>query len=106
MNKHSPRPSLEEVRMQATHYPTFLTNNKKDHPKEASKSLRCHTSDEELAFVQLMRIMGNLGHDNTKIEALEVIDEYINHRVNKHERVKVLDKILVCGLLNCHKDLV
>jgi hypothetical protein len=88
MDKGSPRPILEEARMQATCYLTFLMINKKDDPKEASKCLHWLTSNEELAFVQLMRMMGNMGHGITKLEALEVIDEYINHRVNKRKRVK------------------
>jgi hypothetical protein len=79
--------------------------NKKDHRKEASKSLCCLTPDKELAFVQLMGMMGNMGHDMTKLEAVEVIDEYINHRVGQRKIVQVLDKIL-CGLLNHHNDLV
>jgi hypothetical protein len=99
------RPGLEEARIQGTRYLRFLKKNKKDRRQEASKSLRCLTSDEELAFVQLMRMMGNMGHGVTKLEALEVIDDYINHRVDKRERVEVSDKILR-GLLNRHRDLV
>jgi hypothetical protein len=105
LNNRSPRPPVEKARTQATRYLAFLKTNKQDRPKKASKSLRCLTTDEELAFVQLMRMMGNMGHGVTKLEALEVIDEYINHKVDKRERVEVSDKILR-GLLNCHKDLV
>jgi hypothetical protein len=105
MSERNKRASQEEARKQATRYLAFLVMNKKDRPKKASKSLRCLSCDEELAFVQLMRMMGNMGNGVTKLEALEVIDEYINHKVDKRERVEVSEKILR-GLLNRHKDLV
>jgi hypothetical protein len=105
MDECSPRPSLEDVRTQATRYLSFLTITKKDHPKKAWKSLRCLSSGKELAFVQLMWMKGNMGHGVTKLEALEVLDEYLNHKVDNCERVEVSEKIL-WGLLNRHKDLV
>jgi hypothetical protein len=103
--ERSPKPSLEEARTQAARYFRFVTIATKERTKKASKSLRCLSADEELAFVQLMRMMGNMGHGVTKLEALEVIDEYLNHKVDKREKIEVSEKILR-GLLNRHQDLV
>jgi hypothetical protein len=105
MHEESPRPPLERARAHASRYLATLSKSKKSRPSHASMSNRSLTPDEELAFVQLMRMLGNMGHGVTKLEALDVIDEYINGRVDKRDRVEVSEKILR-GILDRNKDLV
>jgi hypothetical protein len=105
MHEKSPRPPLEMARAPASCYLATLSKNKTKGTCGASHSNHSLTPDKELAFIQLMQMLANMAHGVTKADALMVIDKYINGRVDKCERVKVLEKILR-GIMEHNKDLV
>ena len=98
------RESLAKARVAATKYLANLVKKKSDRTEKASWTNRYLTHDEELAFVQIMRIIGNMGHGVTHQEAISMIDEHIHEKVDARDAVECSEKVLR-AILNWNKDI-
>jgi hypothetical protein len=69
----------------------YLANpikKKLKHTKKASWTNQYLTDDEELAFIHIVCIIGNMGHDVTHQEALSMIDDHIHQKVDECDAVE------------------
>jgi 3-keto-L-gulonate-6-phosphate decarboxylase len=95
---------VARARITAGVYLANLLKKKSKRTVKASWTNRYLTHDEELAFVQLMRILGNMGHGVTHEEALGIIDEYVHQDIDERERIECSEKVLR-SILNRNKDI-
>jgi hypothetical protein len=96
--------SLSKARVAAAVYLAQLLKKKSKRTEKASWTNRYLTEDEELAFVQIMRIIGNMGHGVTHQEALAMIDDHIHQKVDRRDAMECSEKVLR-AILNRHKDI-
>jgi hypothetical protein len=95
---------LAKARVAAAVYLANLLKKKSNRTKRASWTNRYLTLDEELAFVQIVRIIGNMGHGVTHQEALSMIDDHIHQKVDPRDAVECSEKVLR-AILKRHKDI-
>ena len=88
------REHVAKARVAAAVYLAKLLKNKSKRTKKACWTNRYLTHDEELAFVQIMRIIGNMGHGITHQEAISMIDEHVHGKVDARDAVECSEKVL------------
>jgi hypothetical protein len=86
-------------------YVGSLNKNKSKRTNDANTSHRYLTDDEELAIVQLCRVLASMGNGVSKQEVLKMIDEYINIEEDERKREECSKKVLR-GLFERYTDLV
>jgi hypothetical protein len=96
---------VEQAEAVLNEYISKLKHNTTNRTKTASASHRYLTDNEELAIVQLCRVLANMGQGVSKQEVLLMIDEYLHIEEDDRRRVDCSAKILR-GLFERHTDLV
>jgi hypothetical protein len=95
---------VAKARVAAAVYLAKLLKKKSKRTKKASWTNRYLTHDEELAFVQIMRIIGNMGYGITRQEALSMIDDHIHQKVDERDALECSEKVLR-AILSRNKDI-
>jgi hypothetical protein len=95
---------VAKARVAAAVYLANHLKKKSKRTKKASWTNRYLTQDEELAFVQIMRIIGNMGYGVTHQEALSMIDDHIHQKVVERDAVECSEKVLP-AILSQNKDI-
>ena len=96
--------ALEKARVASAVYFANLLKFKSNRTQKASWTNRYLTNDEELAFIHIMRIIGNMGHGVTHQEAISMIDKHVHGKVDGQDAVKCSEKFL-CAILNQNKEI-
>jgi hypothetical protein len=94
-----------DVEKELKAYLTKTNDNGKARTGPASASKRYLTSNEELAIVQIARLMGSCGAGVGRDELLEIVNSYIHH----HEDARLIEPAtmrLVEELMKRHTELI
>ena len=94
-----------QARLCLTAYFEKKSKNRSFRTESATKSTRYLTDNEELAIIQLCRLLGGMGYGITRDELQEIISNLTNFDVDEREKVEVTDKV-VRGLFKRHSDLL
>jgi len=94
-----------QARLYLTAYFEKKSKNRSFRTENATKSTRYLTDNEELAIIQLCRLLGGMGYGITRDELQEIISNLTNFDVDEREKVEVTDKV-VRGLFKRHSDLL
>ncbi len=86
-------------------YVSSLNKSKSKRTNNANTSHRYLTDNEELAIVQLCRVLASMGNGVSKQEVLKMIDEYIHIKEDERKREECSKKVLR-GLFERYTDLV
>ena len=86
--------SVERARVAGRVYLANLLKSKWNRTGKASWTNRYLTHDEEQVFVQIIRIIGNMGYGVTHQEALSMIDDHIHEKIDARDAVECSEKVL------------
>jgi hypothetical protein len=101
----TPKPPDQDALDKIREYMGSSNSNKHSRTSKASTSNRFLTDNEELAIVQLVRLLGNMGGGITTAEFMDLIDEYTQMDMDDRER-QPCSEAVVRLILKKYEDLV
>jgi len=81
------------------------TKNRSYRTLNATISTKYLTDNEELAIIQLCRLLGGMGYGITRDELQDIVSSITNFNLDECDIISVSDKV-VCGLFSQHGELL